>query len=425
MRQLAVRVELDPLHVVDGEVVGAGQQGADLLRPVAVVERAPQVVRVVLPRHRLVRGDDVAVLRVEHARQRVERDRRPGPLVCRVPPRHGPVAVTGTPDGHPTRRLVADVSLHVGVHEVLRRHLEQPSRVAELVPVRGPVEDEDRVGRAPRVERGPAQRHGIPVASRRCLAAGDRCVGADRREVRAGVGDERAVPTRAHGEGDRVTTLHLEPFLSGRQLLALSVVQHLVVVDDLLEVEVLHVRVEVGEAPRDGLVVADDHARYAGEREAGDVEGTVGIDLVAVQAHLVPDARHGRTEVRVVGEDRSAAGGVAARDRPGVRPESASGGAEEPVEVVRGAMGSQHRLPAPAQVGGTLGQPRVVLPGVRLEDAVDDGALVHDRLVHRVRVVRIELRDLRTGQVDRLEGPVHLVGDVATEVPGHRLEPGE
>ena len=49
---------------------------------------------------------------------------------------------------------------------------------------------------------------------------------------------------------------------------------------------------EVGEAPGDVGVVADDHARHAGEGEARDVERALGRHVAAVQADLHPDARH-------------------------------------------------------------------------------------------------------------------------------------
>ena len=245
----------------------------------------------------------------------------------------------------------------------------------------------------PGLERGPAQRDGVAVAPRRRRLARHRRVGSDRRVVLADVGDERAVRALAHGDRHGVAALDLERLLAGRQLLGLAVVQDLVVVDHLLQVEVLHVRVEVGEAPGDRLVVADDHARAAPEN-VKPVTSNGQSAPTSLQCRPIWYQTLGmrRPEVRVVGEDRRAAGGVVARDRPGVRP--------EPAARSRRAVGRDRRWPgapaaSPPDCGsgsaGRSGRRVPFVPGVLLEDAVDDRALVHDRLVRRVRVVGIEL----------------------------------
>ena len=67
------------------------------------------------------------------------------------------------------------------------------------------------------------------------------------------------------------------------------------------------------------LVVADDDARDAGEREPGNFERTLAGVLGAVEAVLEPDRRHLDREVRVVGEDRFPRVGVVTRHDPRVR----------------------------------------------------------------------------------------------------------
>ena len=91
------------------------------------------------------------------------------------------------------------------------------------------------------------------------------------------------------------------------------------VVIDLLEIEVGHVRPEVGEAPCDPGVVADDDAGYAGERGTCRPRTGTRSHGAAVQAHLVPDRRHRGAEVRVVGQHWGAGDRPRTADHPGVR----------------------------------------------------------------------------------------------------------
>ena len=98
----------------------------------------------------------------------------------------------------------------------------------------------------------------------------------------------------------------LDDLLPARDRLPVAVAQ-VGVADDPLEVEVGDVGAEVGEAPGDVGVVADDDARHPGEREAADVgAGRLGRDRAAVQAVLDPHPGLADGEVRVVGEQRPA-----------------------------------------------------------------------------------------------------------------------
>ena len=81
------------------------------------------------------------------------------------------------------------------------------------------------------------------------------------------------------------------------------------------DVEVLDVGAEVGEAPGDVVVVADDDEGSAGEGDSGDVEGSAG-GRGGFEVGLVPDAGDAVGEVHVVREERLAGGGVGAGDGP-------------------------------------------------------------------------------------------------------------
>jgi hypothetical protein len=104
-----------------------------------------------------------------------------------------------------------------------------------------------------------------------------------------------------------VATGHLERLAAAldRLLLALVLVR---VAGDLFEVEIGDVGVHRRHTPGDAVVVADHDAGHTGEREPGDVIRALLRDLPAVQADLIPDARHGRCQVWIVGEDRLAGG---------------------------------------------------------------------------------------------------------------------
>ncbi len=82
----------------------------------------------------------------------------------------------------------------------------------------------------------------------------------------------------------------------------------------VFDVDVLDVGAEVGEAPGDVVVVADDDEGNAGKGDAGDVEiagGSGGFEV-----GLVPDAGDAVGEVHVVREERLAGGGVGSGDDP-------------------------------------------------------------------------------------------------------------
>ncbi len=231
------------------------------------------------------------------------------------------------------------------------------------------------------------------------------------------------MPGRAHRDGDVVLAAHLDRLLARGQRPQAAVLLPLVV-GDPLEVEVGDVGAQVGETPGDVGVVADDDARHPGERETGDVQRAVLADSGAVQTHLHPRARQADTQVRVVGQQRLSGLAVLSGDDPAV--------AADPVTPA-------HQLGQPVQGAVQLAQQGAVAGGVRrtlrvagtsrrrvrLEHAVHDRALPHDRPVCPVVVRREQLGDLLRRVVGGQQGPLDLLVEVPLQVPGHRLEPGQ
>ncbi len=78
-------------------------------------------------------------------------------------------------------------------------------------------------------------------------------------------------------------------------------------------IKILDVVAEIGNAPGDALVVADDDRRHTRQRNAGDIE------TGRLQVHLIPRRGNRPLQVRIAGQNRLAAGRVLARDNPGVR----------------------------------------------------------------------------------------------------------
>ena len=202
----------------------------------------------------------------------------------------------------------------VGVDEVLRGHVEERRRRAEGGEILRGVHREESGCRRPGLQGGPLQAHRVLArrAGRRVdttmpLGAGVRVVG-DRREVRREPRDDRAVDGGADRQLDGIAARDLDRLgaLVERHQDAVAPV---LVALDLLEVEVGDVGREVGEAPRDLVVVADDDAGHAREAEAGDVERA----RVAHRARSAVRSGARRSADPLRGADRSR--GAASRTR--------------------------------------------------------------------------------------------------------------
>src|ERR1700730_8222735 len=85
----------------------------------------------------------------------------------------------------------------------------------------------------------------------------------------------------------------------------------------LLNVNVLHVRADVGEAPGNVLVVPGHDERHSGQRHTCDIKSA------SFQMGLVPRVRNGVPEMHIVREHRLSVGRVSAGNHPVIRPRNA------------------------------------------------------------------------------------------------------
>ncbi len=186
-------------------------------------------------------------------------------------------------------------------------------------------------------------------------------------------------------------------------------------VDSLYE-QVLRVVAEVGNAPGDAVVVADDDAGKARKGEPAHLSparcrGHEAAGLVDdVEPHLVPDRGHLHREVGVVDEDRPAALGPLAGDDPGVGALAPATACDAQPPWLRRRLGSRFvRVEAGAVAGPEV---RVPLP-----------ASQHERHVIAVRRV-VLLGPGKAGGPQKFDEEP-LGGQVRIERPGHELGPGQ
>ena len=81
----------------------------------------------------------------------------------------------------------------------------------------------------------------------------------------------------------------------------------------LLAIKILHVELQIGHAPGDAIVVADDDGGQSDDGRAGYVQAG------RLQMHQVPGRGNGKLQMRIVRENRLAAGRARSRHRPRVR----------------------------------------------------------------------------------------------------------
>ena len=219
---------------------------------------------------------------------------------------------------------------------------------------------------------------------------------------------------------------------------------------ELLDDEVLDVRVDVRGTPRDPGVVAEDDTGHARERDARNVVRAGGRHGPAVQPVEVPDRRHRDAKMRVVREQRAAAGRHGRADDPVV-------GADP---VVRGEAGRRvqsgglkealaeagDRMPGGGLVGAEGWRRIRVADGRRVAGGRRPPRRTRARRGLRARVagaarpgqtgrgddrsaVAVGGKELiRPGRVAQLpvgQVPEHLGVEVAAQVPGLDLAPGD
>ena len=169
---------------------------------------------------------------------------------------------------------------------------------------------------------------------------------------------------------------------------------------DLLDVQVLHVGVDVGEAPGDAVVVADDHARHAGEGVAGHLVGA-GVAESGWQCRAISYQMDG------IWMDRC--GSLASSGMP---------------VVVRLPAMTQLFEPRPSEVAAELGVDRAHLLVQRFRAAGAGGRVGHDDgMVAGVK--RHVLIGLLGAEGLVQDGALDLIVQVAAQVPGHGLAPGQ
>src|SRR5699024_5271033 len=98
-----------------------------------------QDIGILIADHLVIGGDNHSALGVVGPRQLIKRNLA-GPVVCAVPSRHRPSSVALSADGYRPGRLIPDIAVSVGIHQVLRWHPEEFGRRLELLPIASRVQ---------------------------------------------------------------------------------------------------------------------------------------------------------------------------------------------------------------------------------------------------------------------------------------------
>ena len=165
--------------------------------------------------------------------------------------------------------------------------------------------------------------------------------------------------------------------------------------------------------------MADDDAGHAGEAVAGEIERAIRRDCRTAQTDLVPDRWHGGAQVRVVRKDRLAGVGEGARNDPGIGADFATGRTEQLGDgCERGAQLGEG--------GGERGLCGHLVRSIRRRGRCGGvhRLALDDCRVCGVWVGRMQFGDLGGGELRGQQRSVDLVVEVGTQIPGHRLQPG-
>ena len=260
----------------------------------------------------------------------------------------GDIAGTVAADGELARDLKADVALGVGVDEVAGGGGEVFEGGAEFGPVGGAVKGEDGELEGSGDGGGPLQ-GGLAVAD----------------------GGDGAV------DGDPLSEFNARGVFDGDEFAVEFGLEDLAFVEiaagvgvELFEEVVLRIEAEVGDAPGDAGVAADDDAGDAGDGETEDVEA------VAAEVNGVPSAGEAVFEMGVVGEEGFAGGGSSAGEGPGVGAGLdilAADGGEEEVDFFGVAFFEEERFLEFDAAGGGEAAEHEEADGERIFDAPGSG----------------------------------------------------
>ena len=239
-------------------------------------------------------------------RQCLERQEA-GPVIFPGPARGRQETVAGQADWHLAGGHHADGALDIGKSDILLRCMEIAQRFVEIRRALRPVHAKQRLRRA--VLGGEQGRRQGKCEFLRLAIGGQRLPAAAMR-----VGDNRTMTAGADGHGHVLAATYRNDLLArlerkaalGRQ------VAGRVGRIDLLDEDVGGVAMGGGEAPGDTAIMADQqhrHARYGRARlhQAG------GFD-----PRQIPERRVAQPEMRIIGQQRLAAGGMAAIQRPDI-----------------------------------------------------------------------------------------------------------
>ncbi len=321
--QVGVDVGLEAKHVGRGEVLGGDEGLPDALVAVGIGPVKGDDEGVVVGGDARVGGGEDSAGRVEGLGKLIEGDVA-GPLAAGIERADGDGAgrrgvEEAAADGDAADSVVGDVTLVIGVDEVLGGASPGGEGGTEAGPVGGGVDGEEGVGEVDGVVDSPAEGDAAGVSG--ALDSGEDGRG---NTVVLGGGDvEDDVFVAADVDDFALMEERVPVAVGGLELGAGGGDA------DALDEEVLDVSAEVGEAPGDVVVVTYDDEGCAGQGDSGDVKGSAGGGG-GLEVGLVPDAGDAVGEVHVVGEERLSGGGVGSGDGPVVRAGEAAftGGSE-------------------------------------------------------------------------------------------------
>ena len=145
------------LHIVKGDALSIlFDHFCDALRAKTVGEAGAQQVGIVAACDRIVGCHDESLLRIVNQRQLVE-GHGSNPLEIIRPAGDRDETEPLFPDRYDSGGLVSDISVYIGIDQVLRRRIPVAQSVTELLKVAGTIQAENGVDYFTRTEGGPAQ----------------------------------------------------------------------------------------------------------------------------------------------------------------------------------------------------------------------------------------------------------------------------
>ena len=185
----------------------------------------------------------------------------------------GEAAIAGGANRNVAGSLVADVPVHVGVNNVLPRCVELRKSLAKVLPVLRNIDVEKR--HAQSIVERPAQSH-LPRLTRNYF------------------GNYGPMTGNLYVEHDIRFCFDVNHFFAMFRLL--PALRRLICT---VRVKIFDERIgyggaNVGESPRNALIVANDYVRHSGQSHPGDIQAA------GLQMSLIPQIRHLMPKVHIV-----------------------------------------------------------------------------------------------------------------------------